>query len=151
MSLAQRDYLLRMIQQLAQALAAVVSRQREGKLDEALSMIDELRRKLFGSMGEPLARLDPPSVTLVLGALEKARAYAMILAVEADVRQARGETRAAARSRRRALEIHLEAALRWPHEVRDEDRTAITALAPAVDAATLSEQQRRALADLRGG
>jgi hypothetical protein len=128
MSIAERDYILRTIQQIAQAVAAILLKKREGKLDEALSMLEALRRRIFGSMRDPLDRLDPSSVATVLGDREKARAYAVLLAVEADVREERGDARAAAQARRRALSVHLETSARWPGDVTDDDRAAVAAL-----------------------
>ena len=149
MSIGQRDYILRMIQQIAQAIAAIALRIREGKLDEARSALDETRRKIFGAMVDPLDRVDSPSVVTLLGAMEKARAYALLLAVEADLRAARGEGRGAARARRRALEVHLTAAARWPDDVRDEDRAAIVALGAEADVAALPAPLQAALAAAR--
>jgi hypothetical protein len=150
MSLAQRDYLLRMIQQLAEALGAVLTRRREGKLDEALQMLEEQQRGIFGPLGASLGKLDAPSVAVVLGTAEKARAYAMILAVEGEVRADRGEAKAAAKLRRRALGVHLEVAARWPAGLGAEDRAAIVALADEVGEAGLADAAQRALATLRG-
>jgi hypothetical protein len=128
MSIAERDYLLRIIQQLGQAVAAILLKKREGKTDEALSMLEALRRRIFGGMRDPLDRLDPASVATVLGGPEKARTYAVLLAVEADIREERGDARAAGRARRRALSVHVDAAARWPGDVTEEDHAAIATL-----------------------
>jgi predicted negative regulator of RcsB-dependent stress response len=128
-SIADRDYILRMIQRMAQALAAVLAKRTEGKTDEALALLERARAEMFGSMTEALAALDASSVTSLLGGMEKARAYATFSSVEGDLRLDRGDLKAAARAHRRALAVYREAAIRFPDEVTDADREAMAKLA----------------------
>jgi hypothetical protein len=128
-SIADRDYILRMIQRMAQALAAILAKRTEGKTDEALALLERARADMFGSLTEALAALDASSVTSLLGGMEKARAYATFSSVEGDIRADRGDLKAAARAWRRALSVYREAATRFPGEVTDADREAMATLA----------------------
>jgi hypothetical protein len=149
MSIVERDFILRMIQRFAQALAAILAKRREGKTDDALALLERARADAFGAMREALDAVDAASVTSLLGAPDKIRVYAAFLAVEADLRADRGEAQAAARARRRTLTVLLEAATRAPNEVRDEDRKTIAELAAHVDAARLPERLRATLLALK--
>jgi hypothetical protein len=147
MSIAERDYILRMIERLGQAIAAILRRKRDGEPAEARKMLGDLRAELFGGMGSALDAVDAASVVGLAGGMDRARAYAMLLAVEADLRE-EGEPRWAARARRRALEVHLEAAARFPGEVRAEDRDAVQRLATHADVAKLPARLAGILAGL---
>jgi hypothetical protein len=151
MSIADRDYVLRMIQRIAQAVAAVLRKRAEGEPDEALALLDRARADLFGAMRSALDAVDPGSLNRLLSETEKVRAYATFLAVEADLRDDRREARAAAAARRRTLAVLLEVAETRKGELRDEDRETIAALAAKVDSSRLSERERRALAALQSG
>jgi hypothetical protein len=145
MGIAERDYILRMIERLGQMIAAILKKRRDGEPAEARRMLDDLRTEMFGGLGGALDAVDPTSVVGLAGDRERARAYAVLLALEADLRE-EGEPRWAARARRRALEIHLESARRHPGEVRAEDRDAIAGLATHVDVAKLPDALREILA-----
>jgi hypothetical protein len=145
MGIAERDYILRMIERLGQAIAAILKKKRDGEPAEAQKMLDALRVEMFGGLGSALDAVDPASVVGLAGGMDRARAYAVLLALEADLRE-EGEPRWALRARRRALEVHLEAARRHPGEVRDEDREAIAGLATHVDVSKLPEPLREVLA-----
>ena len=128
MSMANRDYLLRAIQRMAQALAAILARRTEGKTDEALALLERARVEMFGSMRDALDAVDATSVASLIGVIDKARAYATFCAVEANLHADRGEEKAAARARRRALAVYREAAARFPGEVTDANREAMAKL-----------------------
>ena len=103
MGLFEKDYLLRLIQQLAEMVAAISAAIRGGKNRDALAMIAEAQQRLAGPLGLGLERLDPPSVVSLLG-LEKARLHAQLLRLEAEARDALGEA-----AKARVLEARAEA------------------------------------------
>jgi hypothetical protein len=150
MSIADRDYLLRMIQRVAQAIAAALGKRAEGQPDEGLALLERARAEIFGVIRSALDAVDPASVNSMLSEADKVRAYARFLAVEADLRDDRGEARAAASARRRALAVLLEMAAARAGELGAEDREAIAALAAKVDAARLTDRQRATLSGLGG-
>ena len=151
MGIAERDYILRMIQRVAETIGAILRKRSEGKTDEALALLERARADLFGGMRSALDALDPGSVDRLLTETEKVRAYATFLAVEADLRDDRAEARAAAAARRRSLSVLLELAAARKGELREADREAIASLAAKVEASRLSERQRETLAALQGG
>jgi len=151
MGIADRDFILRMIQRIAEMLGAIRRKRSEGKTDEALALLERARADLFRGMRSALDAVDPGSVNRLIAETEKVRTYAMFFAVEADLRDDRGEANAAAAARRRALSVLLEVASTRKDELRDEDRDTIAALAAKVPASRLSERQREVLAALQGG
>ena len=97
----QRDYLLRVIQQAAEALAralrAIVAR----KDDEAEQALQEAYTAL-GIDRELLLLLDAPTLRSQLAAEEKVAMAARLLLGDAELRHARGEPEAARRRLRAA-------------------------------------------------
>jgi hypothetical protein len=102
MGLFEKDYLLRLLEQLTEMVAAIVTSLREGKSREALATIAEAQQRLAGPLGGSLERLDPGSVVSLLGT-EKAQMHARLLRLEAEARDALGEA-----PRARALEARAE-------------------------------------------
>jgi hypothetical protein len=102
MGLFEKDYLLRMLEQLTQMIAAIRAAVEGGKNEEALAQIADAQRQLAGPLGAGLERLDPASVASLLGA-EKARIHAKLLRLEAEARAALGEA-----TKARALEGRAE-------------------------------------------
>ena len=90
MGLFEKDYLLRLLEQLSEMVAAISAAVRGGKSRDALAMIAEAQQKLAGPLGAGLDRLDAGSVVSLLGA-EKAPVYAQLLRLEAEARDALGE------------------------------------------------------------
>lgn len=145
MSMVERDYILRMIQQLAQAIARIVGLKREGKLDEALAALRETADGIFGPLGRTLDALDARSAASLLGSFAKVDAYARLTGEEASIHELGGAARLSRGCYLRALELHLEAA-RLERSPSAETRAAIAALRPKVEEARLSARYREALA-----
>jgi len=91
MGLFEKDYLLRLLEQLAAMVAAIRTAIRGGKHRDALAAIAEAQQRLAGPLAMGLDRLDPASILSLLGA-EKARVYAELLQLEAEAREGLGET-----------------------------------------------------------
>ena len=109
MGLFQKDYLLRLLEQLAHAVAAIVGRIGAGEPREALEAIGNARLALAGPLVATLDRVDAGTVVSLLGA-EKARVYATLARLEGDARAALGEDATAARARAWADEIDAASA-----------------------------------------
>ncbi len=108
MGLFEKDYLLRLLEQLTQMVAAIVAAVRGGKNADALAMIAQAQQTLAGPLAGGLDRLDAASVVSLLGA-EKTRIYAQLLRLEVEARDGLGET-----AKARAIEARaagLEGAL----------------------------------------
>lgn len=147
MSIGRRDYILRMIEQIAESLARIAGLRKGGDLDEAARLLGETADGIFGSMRSALDRLDAASAARLLSTREKIRAYAALTAEGAAIHEARGDAAKARVKRRRALELYLEAQQGEPI-VDPRTRAAIDALRAGVDEAKLGARHREALARL---
>lgn len=141
MSLSQRDLMVRMIQQLAEAFGRIVGLKRAGRLDEAVAVLKETANGLFGPVWETLQRLEPASAAMMLATREKVSAYAMLTQHQAELDDLKGDVWKAQSGYRRALELHLEAA-RLGADVDTATRAAIRTLRPRVDEGRLSRSYK---------
>ena len=144
MSLRQRDYILRMIEQLAQALGAMAGLRKAGKHDEAAQLWQSTADGLFGPLLSMLEQLDPTSAALLIGDRDKLVAYAALVAERGDLSQARGGQRQAATEHRRALELFLEA-VEQGAELQTPLLEIVQKLRSKVDEAVLARRHREAL------
>ncbi len=104
MGLFEKDYLIRLLEQVTEMKQAVAGFLAGGEPRAALAEIDRARRVLAGALFASLDRLDGSSVVALLGA-DKAREYAALLQLEAQARSALHEDAAAAKAGARAREI----------------------------------------------
>ena len=109
MSITRRDYILRLIEQLAEMLGRIVGLRKSGKLEEAEKMVRAVGDGLLGSSRTMIDSVDSSTAANLLGSREKIAAYAALTVEEAEIAEARGQTSKAAGRRRRALELYLEA------------------------------------------
>jgi hypothetical protein len=62
----QRDYIMRLVEQIAALLASVVAKERAGKLPEAKADLEEKARQTIGMNLRDLKRLSPEAVSQLL-------------------------------------------------------------------------------------
>ena len=103
-----QDYLMRAIQQLAEALRQILKLRKLGLLQEALAEIFATNQSLVGLDAQLFDLLDGATLARQLGA-ERLEIAALLIAEEAEVRQALGDYPRSFALRRRALEFLLEA------------------------------------------
>ena len=144
MSIAQRDYVLRLIQQLGDFLSRIAGRRREGELDEALREVERALDAIFGPMKRTLNDVDSATAANLLGNADKTLAYAKLLGAQAEVYDDKGEKLVARVARRRSLELLLEARSRFELP-RPEVDEAIAALEPQVNLERMSPRHRALL------
>lgn len=144
MSIGQRDYILRMIEQLAVFLARIAGARKAGDHELAEREAQAALGALFGPLADMLEKVDSASAASLLGGPEKIGAAAALYAERAAAREAAGKTAQARADRRRALELHLEAARIKPPD-SDEARGILLDLAKDVDRERLPERYRREL------
>src|SRR5260221_6615164 len=101
--MVQRDYILRLIEQFAQALAAIMAHLGAGRLEQAKNDIEATYRSL-GVSRSMVMPLDGDSLRMLVGN-EKAELVMKLFGVEAEVLRKEGRERDAA-----ALEARIE---RW--------------------------------------
>ncbi|MGK4007350.1 hypothetical protein WMF31_32310 [Sorangium sp. So ce1036] len=147
MSLRQRDYILRMIEQLAEAIGRIAGLRRAGELAEAHRVLRETADGLFGPMRDMLDRVDAAGAATLLGDHEKIGAYAALCAEQAAILEAQGRGAQAAAERLRALELHLEAVRRAPED-NPRAREGARALLGQVDVTRLPDRYRALAAEL---
>ena len=102
-----QDYLMRAIQQLAEALRQILKLQKLGLLQEALAEIFATNQSLVGLDAQLFDLLDSATLVRQLGA-ERLEIAALLITEEAEVRQALGDFPRSFVLRRRALEFLLE-------------------------------------------
>jgi hypothetical protein len=108
---SKRDYILRLIEELQQALATILRHRQEGDGKAALRNADDAIATLLGPLAEVATRLDSASAAQVVGDADRTAAWARLLAAKAAVQRERGDTAAAATGAR-ALALALEAEAR---------------------------------------
>src|SRR5262245_37792345 len=143
MGMLERDYILRMIQQLAQALGRILGLKRAGKLHEALQEVRATADGIFGPMRSTLDAIDAQSAASLLGNRDKIEAYAALTAEEASIHELLGDARRARSGERRALELYLEVRL-LGLTASEGALLAIAELERKVDASKLPQRYRKA-------
>jgi hypothetical protein len=139
----REDYLLRMIQQLADAVARMAARRTSGQLEQALRE-GEAAYDLLGVPRELCDVLDSPALADRLRDPDKIRAMARLAWEEGRIWGAKGDPRAGLARMRRALELFLEARARAPADGDEADAAAILELSRIVPAEHLAPRYRSA-------
>ena len=109
----QRDYILRLVEQLAKTLGAVLTLKKARRFDEAERVITEAARNLVGLDIETLLALPIDQIVTLFspgGSLDtgKCLVVAELLYEEGEVKDLQGDERTAYISRTRALALLLE-------------------------------------------
>jgi hypothetical protein len=136
----REDFILRMIRQLAEALARIARLRTEGKYERALDDAGRLYEDL-GVPREVCDVVDTPTLAGLLAHPDKMRALAQVCWEEARIFQASGDPLGAFGRQRRALELFLEARAIQPAA---DDDAAILELSRTVDARHLDARYRDA-------
>jgi hypothetical protein len=106
----QEDYILRMVQQLAAAIARIAGLNQREQHDQALAEAERAWGELLGDIPPELAAsTDSHTLAGMLRQPARIRLAHEILREQARALAARGDTAGAARHARRALELLLEA------------------------------------------
>jgi hypothetical protein len=134
----REDYLMRLIRQMAEAIARIVKLRDAGKVEEALTGIE----RLYDDLGIPrdlIPVVDSTTLAGMLGRGEKIRAAAMLLWEEGHLYKAKGDPLSAFQCYRKAHELFLEARALEP--IADDDN-AILELSRIVPASQLDARYR---------
>jgi hypothetical protein len=129
----REDYIIRMIRQVGQFLARMVSRRSSGQLEQALREGDGAY-DLLGVPRELCDVLDTPTLAGLLRDPDKMRAMARLSWEESRIYAAKGDPLTSFARMRRALELFLEARALAPSA---DDETSILELSRAVHASHL--------------
>lgn len=143
----KKDYILRMIAEIARMIAALIGKKKENDLAGALDVSRAAVGMLLGPLADLAPRLDSVTAAHMVSEPEIIAAWAEVVAEEADVHRLMGNGAAAAAGEKRALELALEAHLRTS-ENRADLLALIARLRPTVDAAALDPRHAEALSAL---
>jgi hypothetical protein len=150
MAMLERDYVLRLIQLFAQAVARIFGLKRAGKLDEALEAVGLTLDEIFGTLRITLDAIDPQTASMLLADRERLEAYALLTAEEASILELMGDAARAQSGYIRALSLYLEMVIREP-KIDEEASAAIAGLRGKVDEDTLPPRYRDALGSRQSG
>lgn len=130
----RRDYIERLIERAAQALAQIARLVAEGQFDPALELVRHTSAEILGPMGPVLERLDPDSAAELAGRFEidRIRLYAALTCEEGAIHEARGRDTEAAACYRRGLELYA-AGVRAGARLRSADEVRIASLRARLD------------------
>jgi len=101
----QRDWLMRLLQEMLEAVAAAASKREKGDLAGASRDLDVAWSRLSAMPRRMLDALDVLSLARVLGAREKVEVGVRLLEEEAALLEAKGKPADAEARRRRALAL----------------------------------------------
>jgi hypothetical protein len=151
MSAVQRDYIERLIEQVAQAFAQILELVRAGDLDPALIVVYKTRDLVLGPMRPVLERVDAASAVEVVGKyeLDRLRMYAALLGEEGAIHERRGESAKAELCYRRALDLYAAISLAGVR-LKAVDLERIALLQPKVDAGIIDKRYCEELRRLAG-
>jgi len=138
----REDYLLRLIQQLADFVAAVAGLNRKGEHDKALVAAEQAWGKLLDAPRELIDAVDTPTLAGMLREPAKLRAAAQLFYEEGRALAGKGDPLHAAIRYRRAMELILEARAIDPSASSVEDDGAILELSRLVPSHTLDPRYR---------
>lgn len=95
----KKDFVERMIQQIADAIARLLKLKVDGNHGEALAVVRSVCQEAFGLEYEMLVGVDATSAASLLGTPLKVRKLAELVRAEAEVLEAAGEVGLAVRRR----------------------------------------------------
>jgi hypothetical protein len=139
----RRDFIDRLIQQVAEAVGLVLRLSRSGRLDEALDAVRQTIALVLGPDHTLLERMEATSAVNFIGKfeLDRVRLYAELLAEEATIHEQRGDVTQAQRSRRHAVELYAAGSLAGLR-LDEADRERIALLRTKVDIASVDSRYR---------
>lgn len=143
----ERDYIMRLVQQLA-AVATRILRLRElEKYDQAQQELEQAYGELLGLQHELLLSLDAATAAQLLGHEEKIKIAAKLMQEESALLEHQGRFEQAHARRQRALELYLEA-LALAGYSEEEDGAILASLCQKIDVAELAERYQEILSAL---
>lgn len=131
----REDYLIRLIQQVAEALRRIMGLRQRGDYQAALTASGELYDDLTTVPREISNSLDSYTFANLLGTADKLRALALLFWEEARIHEAKGDPLAAKALYVRAHELFLEARARAAAPEDDSAILELSHFAPARDLA----------------
>jgi len=141
MALFQRDFILRMIEVVAAALARVRRRREARDFAGARQEIAQAIGQVLGPRGAMAAMVDSRTAADLISDPRQISLYSRLLAEDADIVAEMGQPAVAQKIRLRALELMLETVIR-KLELADEDHAHLLALVQRADRPALGGRYR---------
>lgn len=141
MALVQRDYILRLIEAVAAAIARVMRRKESGDFTGARREVYMACTELLGPLASVVMHADARTAADLLSDPRRIAAWARLLVEDAELLRLLGQMDAAGATDRRALTLLLEARLRGEALDAEAARTLAT-LRERVPAASLEPRYR---------
>lgn len=149
MALVQRDYILRLMEAIAAAIARIVQRRQAGDLLGARREAHVARVELLGSIASVVETVDSRTAGDLIGDPWRLSALARLVGEDAETLRLMNEERAAEVLERRACELLLEAWMR-SGELDPESARTLDAFSARVPFESLGPRHREALAGWHG-
>ena len=144
MSLVSRDYIQRLLQSVAAAIARALGRRQTGDLSGARREIDVAVAELLGPVGRLAPYVDARTAADLIGDPHRTAAWARLLAADSELLDLMGRPGEAEAARKRALELLLEAWLK-EQALDAEAQSAVAQLRTGFAPETLDQRYRDAL------
>lgn len=112
--LTERDWVMRLVRQLADFIARALKLASESRREEALELLRQTCSSELGMEYEVLAMLDAAAAVELLGHASRALAFAQLVEAMAEVETRSGEPLRAEGRRRHADELLAAILKRWP-------------------------------------
>ncbi len=148
MSLVQKDYILRLIESIAAAVARVLKRKETGDLVGARRELDMAVGELLGPSARLAPMMDSRTASQLVGDGRRIAAWATLLREDADLLRLMLRDTDAAAIERRALELLLEVRLRDRELLAPDALAALEDLRARVDPQSLDSRYREALSSV---
>ncbi|NUO82641.1 hypothetical protein HUU05_21425 [candidate division KSB1 bacterium] len=108
--MVERDYIMRLVQQLAAALTRIFKLKEQEKYEQALDETGSAFNELLGMSPELMAAFDSATLAQLLGHHQRVKTAAALFRAEGELYQRKGEEAVAQARYQRAFELYLEAA-----------------------------------------
>ncbi len=143
MSVVQRDYIERTIEEAAWAIVQILQLARAGDLDLAMIVVERTRDLVLGPMRPVLERIDAASSVDLVGRfeLDRLRMYAVLLAEEGAIHERRGKPARAEHCYRHALELYAAISLARAR-LQGADWERIALLEPKIEGSSIDGRYR---------
>lgn len=105
----ERDYIMRMIAQLAAVMAKILGAKSAQNYAEARQIAQNAYAQLFGLNGELVEHLDAPTLALLVGGKEKIKALAALLREEGEILHLQGNPSESNKKFEKSLALYQEA------------------------------------------
>ncbi|MDZ7345051.1 MAG: DUF6483 family protein [candidate division KSB1 bacterium] len=105
----ERDYIMRMIAQLAAALSKIADLKKDKKYNEAQQIVQEAYGELFGFPTEMVQQMDAATLGFLLDDKEKIKALASLVHEEGEVLLLQGKLAECAACYQKALDLYQQA------------------------------------------